>query len=385
MRIGGVLLLCLAVLACSSDETADPDACEVHQHDAAHAVDLEETLYHSPSVYTVRLHLGGQKIDFVADTGSSNLIVRGDSELCPDCSGSSAERYRPAAGQTAGQTFSVNYGSGSGSVRVFTDSVGLACGDPVDDYNFGVITEDRGLPNVLGLAYRSLAHTGFEPFFDQLVDRHGLANEFSMLLCGSHSGSHVTLGGRDSRRVDDSAYRWAKIVEERYYAVSAQALKLDGGATFSGGQSELAFPASGTTIVDSGTTLSLLPAEVTTPLVATLKQTASDAGLEIPDEFWTTTDASNAAYKHSFSEADLAHFPTLQVVLEDSEGQPAVFDMAPETYFKGLYQEADERVFGFRPAGALNILGQVFMENGLIVFDRANQRIGIASNDGLCG
>lgn len=372
------------MIAGCGGQTEDPGACEVHQHDATHSVDLDESLYHSPSVYTVQLRLGSQEIDFVADTGSSNLIVRGGSELCPGCSGSEKERYQSAAGQAAGSTFSVGYGSGSGSVSEFTDSVGLACGDPVDDYTFGVITENQGLPNVLGLAYKSLAHTGLEPFFDQLVARHGLTDEFSMLLCGRRSGSHVTFGGRDSRRVEDSAYRWVGIVEERYYAVSARSLKLDDGSAFEGGQNELSFPASGTTIVDSGTTLSLLPAEVLDPLVATLKQAASTAGLTVPDDFWTATDSSNAAYKHSFSAADLAHFPTLQVLLEDSTGNPAAFEVVPDTYFKALYTEADERVFGFRPAGALNILGQVFMENGLFVFDRANRRIGIAPNDGLC-
>ena len=208
-----------------------------------------------------------------------------------------------------------------------------------------------------------------------------------MLLCGHATGSRIVLGGRDERRADDGSYRWVPIIEESYYVVEARSFQIKGGGTFSGTESTIAFPSSHQTIIDSGTTMNLLPGEMVTAIIALMKQTVQDNNItDIPDAFWTTTDPSDENYSRKIPAAEVALFPTLQVVLRDGDGQDAAFDISPTTYFKAMYKDADEHVFGFRAAtGSHYILGQVFMENGLFVFDRAHKRIGIAPNTGLCG
>ncbi len=402
LLLGG---LCLVVAGCGTgdgDIVNDIDECSIHSHTMSQRAneEIDETLHHTPAEYTVRLLVGDQDIDFVADTGSSNLVIQGDENLCENCTGPENERYHPAESSIGpvGEPFSITYGSGSATFAEYQDVVGLECGDPIDGYTFGVITTNDALPNILGLAYQSLAQgtpppgtdtqtQRLPPFFDQLVEQHGLDNEFSMLLCGHATGSRIVLGGRDERRADDGSYRWVPIIEESYYVVEARSFQIKGGGTFSGTESTIAFPSSHQTIIDSGTTMNLLPGEMVTAIIALMKQTVQDNNItDIPDAFWTTTDPSDENYSRKIPAAEVVLFPTLQVVLRDGDGQDAAFDISPTTYFKAMYKDADEHVFGFRAAtGSPYILGQVFMENGLYVFDRANKRIGIAPNTGFCG
>ncbi len=383
-------MLSLIVAGCEpggGDIVQEKDQCSVHRHPMSQRakVDIDETLHHTPAEYTARLQVGKQDIDFVADTGSSNLIVQGNASLCPTCTGSEDERYQPTEGHSVGADFEISYGSGSATAAEYQDAVGLECGDPIEGYTFGVITTNKGLPNILGLAYQSIARGTLSPFFDQLVEKHGLDNEFSMLLCGHAPGSRIDLGGRDERRPDDASYQWIPLLEESYYVVEARSLQIKGGGTFAG-DSALAFPGSVKTIIDSGTTMALLPSEMVDAIVALMKQTVQDNNItNIPDAFWTTTDPASDDYSHKIPAAEVALFPTLQVMLRDASGQDAAFDISPDTYLKAIFQDADERVFGFRASRSIYILGQVFMENGLYVFDRANKRIGIAPNAGLCG
>jgi hypothetical protein len=146
------------------------------------------------------------------------------------------------------------------------------------------------------------------------------------------------------------------------------------------------FPTTGLrTIVDSGTTLNLIPPDMFNNILNVMIGVQSG----LPQEFFTTQNPGDGTFARNVDDATIARFPTLQVQLRSTTGQTFWLDMTPQTYFKEWTNGT--RIFGFRPTQdlvqfrPLIIMGQVFMENHYVSFDRANSRVGFGDNSALCG
>ena len=272
------ILLAFALIgfcvACSAESGPD-DACRVQHLDLAHHAEgdkqleaLAEGARHRHGVYMATLALGSpaQDLDAIIDTGSANLVVMG-----ADCAGCVSVDYRPSASSTAQDQsvdFSLQYGSASLAAKLVKDLTGLPCGERVEA-TFGVATEVAHLPaSILGLAYAPLAapaNAPVQPWFDAMVEAGVFQDLFSLRLCGpGRPGSHLKLGGVDPT-VDLDKVNYAAVVEERYYAVAPPTFSIGGAILGSG---------AATTIVDSGTTLMLVPYAVHEALVTQLKAAA---------------------------------------------------------------------------------------------------------------
>ena len=378
MKVTWVLIPCLvlAIPACADEQGCELQHFDLEHHagDASGAEALGEAARPRHGVYMATLALGtpAQEVRAIIDTGSANLVVMG-----PGCEGCDAVDYQPELSTTAlapGAAFTVTYGSAGLGATTTTDMVGLPCGDAVEA-SFGVATEVDHLPSsILGLAYQSLAEPAdapLTPWFDAMVEGGLLSDIFSLRLCGPEgSGSHLKLGGMDES-VDASALAYTPIVEERYYAISPP--------SFSMGEAALGEGAA-TSVVDSGTTLLLVPQSVHQALVSALKAAAEAQGVsaQIPEGVWTES-ASDISARATLTEAEVAALPPLTMTLQgEATGDTFQLQVPPERYFRRA--SSGDVYLGVRPGPGMTILGQVFMEGLDVVFDRAQSRVGFATS-----
>ncbi|MDA0712644.1 MAG: pepsin-like aspartyl protease, partial [bacterium] len=113
--------------------------------------DLEEGVSFRAATYQISLKIGNdQQIDVVADTGSSDLVF-------------SSEYYTPTiTSKNLNQSLSLSYGSCNGKAKLYSDNIGLSCGEEVAGEKFALLTGSSGsdsCPNIMGLAYKNLTST----------------------------------------------------------------------------------------------------------------------------------------------------------------------------------------------------------------------------------
>lgn len=361
----------------------------------------------NPSLYYVGLEIGspGQNQILVADTGSSDLVLAGDKSICASCESKTTYTPGASAKDLDRRTLTIEYGSGGGVMDAYSDQVKLACTEEnPSEISFGVMTSAKNLKNgILGLAYAPLSRVGAESgqvFFDELVkNNQGKLNDvFTMTLCGANAGSSIVFGNYDSR-VPTSSLKRTPIVEESHYVVDAKKLLVRGWTNAQGAWVEDA-SAKGSlgdftafdsqthsgirTIVDSGTTMIYFTPEVVRQARALMRAASAKLRTGIPDGFWEATPQS-ADYAINIDAGLIDKFPTLVVQMAGAEGADLELEMAPSTYFKSW--DLGKRVFSFREVGGLDntqILGQVFMENHHVAFERHRKQIGFAPNLAIC-
>lgn len=331
--------------------------------------ELHEGSFYQGATYNISLQIGnGQQIDVVADTGSSDLVI-------------SSQNYQPSqTSRNLNQSLPLSYSSCKGSSSLYSDNIGLACGNEAVNQTFALLASSSAAdscPNIMGLAYANLAATK-TTFFDDLVKFNKMENLFTMVLCGMNPGSQIVLGGQPSKAPDAESIQYTPIVEENYYVINAGAFGVKGGSnlgTLSGHH----------VILDSGTTLSKLPQTLHDTIVAAINSARPDLTTSYPG-FFTATKPSDKDYSLNSKElGDISKLPTFTLEFAGVYNNPSFsLDIPPEIYLKQL--TADLFVFGFRVSqeGEKIILGQTLMDNYYIVFDRANKRIGFASNAGFC-
>ncbi len=367
-RICRILLCCCCFLLAStlhgsgqgSGETAG-SASEHPLSRTEHSLDLDGNVVYGAYTLALRAGTPAQTFEVVADTGSANLILLGDSSLCDNCGDEANQSlYSPSKSSTAqlSQTdFSLHYGSGSLQARKVQDQV--AVGDlAAIDYTFAVATHQTGIQNILGLAYKAVAQpqgAPLTPYFDQLVAQTGIADVFSMRLC-TEGQSKIRFGAAG---VEVSDY--VDIVEEKYYVIAPSKMQVEGGQHL-GRFSVRA-------VVDSATTGLRVPASIHAKILQALSPVAEKNNVDLSHELIQT------------SAAVIEKFPVLQVVIKNTHGEEIDLDISPRTYFGKI------ATVGYRLLiGAMNteqaILGTTFMENYDVVFDRAGKRIGFGSNAG---
>lgn len=371
LLLGVILTLC----ACPQDGqpiSAFPDQCQIIHYDLNHQI-RTENLAVETAEYELKLKVGNQDVGVVVDTGSSNLILIGDASICPGCNADTEYTPGPNAKKNR-EAISLSYGSGSVQAVEYQDTVGFTCNANPISYTFGVATEEKNIPNILGLAYIALAQPEIDPikpFFEQLVDSQGLANVFSLTLCEHLKGSNIKLGGFDPRVAPSDIKLYVPIVEETYYTTNAQSLSVKGSNQILG-----SFGANSKVIIDSGTTMNMLPPAMVDSIIALLKSEGSKVGISFSDNFFNQ-NAGTTVNTQDLDDATVAKLPTLVIQLESTNQGSISLEMSPLTYLKDMDGgNGLKRAFGFRYSSGTLILGQVLMQNYMVVFDRANKRLG---------
>ncbi|KAM4795757.1 cathepsin E [Rhinophrynus dorsalis] len=301
-----------------------------------------------------------QNFTVIFDTGSSNLWVPSVYCTSPACVQHS--RFQPTQSDTysaSGTPFSIQYGTGSLSGVIGVDQV-IVQGIIVQNQQFGESVSEPGttfadaaFDGILGLAYPSLAVGDCTPVFDNMMDQNLVEMPmFSVYMSrdpNSAVGGELIFGGFDTSRFSGQL-NWVPVTTQGYWQIQLDNIQVAGEVVFCSGGCQA--------IVDTGTSMITGPPSDILQLQSAIGATAADGGYGV--------DCST-----------LSEMPIVTFTING-----VGYTLTPEQYM--LQEGQDYCGSGFQgldikpPAGPLWILGDVFIGQYYSVFDRGNNRVGLA-------
>jgi len=375
--------------------------------------------YLTLGAYFTNITIGtpGTQFSVLVDTGSSNTGV--PTFGCPNCGGPKTPTYFPDDSDTSDPiicdsvacsicnpdkdnaedclfgppicasyfdqnlcAFGITYGGGSSALGGVLINDQICLGDLCVDstvsaitaqYNFASNYNDSIFLGILGLTYEHNAcnPTCVVPIYDQIANEGLADNLFSVCLTGTDGGI-LDLGF-----IDDSKYEgdidWVPVIVEDWYNIALLDI-LVGDVSI--GLPEFAYITTNDVIgafVDSGTSIILL-----SPLamqgVTTVFQTDY---CDVPGVCMNTSpNLFSGSFCVPQDVIDIDQFPEVTFVFDGEDGEVMV-DVSPDAYLQLM---GDQYCLGIQSAiGVGAVLGDVFMVDQYIVFDRVNERLGFAT------
>ncbi|XP_069059187.1 pepsin A-like [Pleurodeles waltl] len=311
------------------------------------------TNYMDSSYYgTISIGTPPQEFKVIFDTGSSNLWV--PSVYCSSVSCSNHKKYNPSSSSTykgTSEPLSIAYGTGSMTGYLGYDTVQIESLVDVSQV-FGLAYTEANFfyymnfDGILGLGYPSLAADGATPVFDNLWSQGLISqNLFSVYLSANEdSGSVVTFGG-----YNPSYYRgninWVPLSSKGYWQINLQSITMNGNVIACNGGCQA--------IVDTGTSL-----------IA-----GSYSGVSSIQNAIGATQNSNGEYSVNCN--TMGSLPDIVFTINGVQ-----YPVPASAY---INQSKHSCTSNFQTTGAgLWILGDVFIREYYVVFDRAGDYIGLA-------
>jgi phytepsin len=154
----------------------------------------------------VEIGTPGQKFQVCFDTGSSNLWVPSSKCKFSQIPCDAHEKYdseKSRSYEPNGEDFAIQYGSGSLSGFLSSDTVRLGNSIEIKDQTFAEATKEPGLTflfakfdGILGLGFKEIAVDGVTPVFDNAVAQNQVEkDQFSFWLNRDQDGDGVVDGG----------------------------------------------------------------------------------------------------------------------------------------------------------------------------------------------
>ncbi|NXL83518.1 CATE protein, partial [Alectura lathami] len=304
-----------------------------------------------------------QNFTVIFDTGSSNLWV--PSVYCVSKACNEHTRFQPSRSSTyqpVGTPFSIQYGTGSLTGVIGSDQVTVE-GMTVSNQEFaesvsepGKAFQDAEFDGILGLAYPSLAVDGVTPVFDNMMAQNLVELPiFSVYMSAnpdSSLGGELLFGGFDPSRFMGTL-NWVPVTQQGYWQIQLDNVQVGG---------TVAFCADGCqAIVDTGTSLLTGPTK-------DIKELQKYIGaMPMDGEYVVECSNLNAMPVVTFTINGLPYTLSAQAytLMESSDGMDFCI-----SGFQGMDIAP--------PAGPLWILGDVFIRQYYSVFDRGNNRVGLA-------
>ncbi|KFV16812.1 Embryonic pepsinogen, partial [Tauraco erythrolophus] len=299
---------------------------------------------------TISIGTPPQDFTVVFDTGSPNLWV-------PSvfCAVKNHQLFNPSQSSTyksTGQNLSIQYGTGAMEGIVGSDTVTVAS---LVDTNqlFGLSTTEPGqffvhvkFDGILGLGYPNLAVGGIMPVFDNMVNESLLEeNLFSVYLSRDMTGSVVIFGGIDESYFTGSI-NWISISYQGYWQISMDSIIVN--------SQEVACSGGWQAIVDTGTSLVAGP-----PSGISSIQRAVGARQDTYGEYNVNCSSISAMPDVIFVINGVQYPVSALAYTEQNDQGPCI----------SSFQNT---------SGDLWILGDVFIRVYYSIFDRANNRVGLA-------
>ncbi|XP_071434692.1 cathepsin E [Pithys albifrons albifrons] len=304
-----------------------------------------------------------QNFTVVFDTGSSNLWVPSVYCVSKACAGHA--KFQPTQSSTyqvVGTPFSIQYGTGSLTGLIGSDQV-VVEGITVNNQQFaesisepGKTFLDAAFDGILGLAYPSLAVDGVTPVFDNMMAQNLVELPlFSVYMSQnpeSSLGGELLFGGFDTSRFTGTL-NWVPVTQQGYWQIQLDNVQVGGRVTFCANGCQA--------ILDTGTSLLTGPTKDVKNLQNYIGAVSVDGEYAV--------ECSN-----------LSVMPDVTFTIN---GLPYTLNAQAYT----LMEQSDGMTFclsGFQgndippPAGPLWILGDVFIRQFYSVFDRGNNRVGLA-------
>ncbi|KAG8430873.1 hypothetical protein GDO86_019830 [Hymenochirus boettgeri] len=301
-----------------------------------------------------------QNFTVIFDTGSSNLWV--PSVYCGSPACAEHKRFQPTLSNTYspnGNNFSIQYGTGSLSGVIGTDNVNVQ-GILVKNQQFGESVSEPGstfadakFDGILGLAYPAIAVGGCTPVFDNMMAQNlvemPMFSVYMSRIPNAVVGGELIFGGFDPSRYSGQL-NWVPVTIQGYWQIQLENIQINGEVVFCSGGCQA--------IVDTGTSMITGPSSDIVQLQNIIEATAENGDYEV------VCSNLNQMPVVSFTINGLAYTLTPeQYTIQDGDG-----------YCSSGFQGLDIAP----PAGPLWILGDVFIGQYYSVFDRGNNRVGLA-------
>ncbi|KFW03576.1 Cathepsin E, partial [Eurypyga helias] len=303
-----------------------------------------------------------QNFTVVFDTGSSNLWVPSAYCVSKACNLTPFRQIETGTYQMVGTPFSIQYGTGSLTGVIGSDQV-VVEGLTISNQQFAESVSEPGkafldaeFDGILGLAYPSLSVDGVTPVFDNMMAQNLVELPmFSVYMSTnpeSSLGGEVLFGGFDPSRFTGTL-NWVPVTRQGYWQIQLDNIQLGGTVTFCKNSCQA--------IVDTGTSLITGPTK-------DIKELQNYIGA-MPVDGEYAVECSN-----------LNVMPEVTFTIN---GLP--YTLSAQDYT--LMEYSDNMAFctsGFQgmdippPDGPLWILGDVFIRQFYSVFDRGNNRVGLA-------
>ncbi|XP_043356287.1 gastricsin-like isoform X4 [Dermochelys coriacea] len=297
------------------------------------------------------------------DTGSSNLWV--PSTYCQSQACTTHTLFNPSASSTYssdGQTFSLQYGSGSLTGVFGYDTVTIQ-DISITKQEFGLSETEPGtsfvyaqFDGILGLGFPAIAAGGATTVMQGLMQENLIDSPlFSFYLSGQEGiqdGGELLFGGVDSNLYSGQIV-WTAVTQDAYWQIGIEGFSVDGQSTGwcrSGCQG----------IVDTGTSLLTAPQEIFVQLM-------EDIGAQ-----------ENGYGEYVVSCSSIDSMPTISFTISGTS-----FPLSPSAYV--LQSNSRECVVGISPTYLPSqngqprwILGDVFLRSYYSVYDVGNSKVGFA-------
>uniref|UniRef100_A0A8C5SFD4 Peptidase A1 domain-containing protein n=1 Tax=Laticauda laticaudata TaxID=8630 RepID=A0A8C5SFD4_LATLA len=295
------------------------------------------------------------------DTGSSNLWV--PSVYCQSQPCHNHPLFNPSQSSTyssKGQTFSMQYGSGS-LTGVFGYDTVTVSSIPITNQEFGLSETEPGsaflyskFDGILGLAYPSLSSGGATTVMQEMIRENLIdAPVFSFYLSRFQNGGALILGGIDSSLYTGQIH-WSPVTQELYWQIAIDGFMINNQVTNWCSQGCQA-------IVDTGTSLLTVPGQFFIQLMQKLGAQQNNYG-----EFVVNCN-------------DLQSMPTITFIING-----VYFPLTPSDFV--LQNSKDYCQVAIMPTylpsqngQPLWILGDVFLRSYYSVYDLGNNRVGFAA------
>jgi len=298
------------------------------------------------------------------DTGSSNLWV--PSVYCQSAPCSNHPLFNPNESSTYssnGQTFSIQYGSGSLTGVFGYDTVTIQ-GISITNQEFGLSETEPGsafvyskFDGILGLAYPSLSAGGATTVMQGMIQESLLnAPVFSFYLSqqpSSEDGGALIFGGVDSSLFNGQIY-WTPVTQDLYWQIGIDSFYVDNQITNWCSQGCQG-------IVDTGTSLLTVPGQVYGELMQYIGAQQNGYG------------------EYVVSCNNIQNLPTISFVINGVS-----FPLSPSAYI--LQYSGGNCQVGMMPTylpsqngQPLWILGDVFLRSYYSVYDLGNNQLGFAA------
>ncbi|XP_078514919.1 pepsin A-like isoform X2 [Lissotriton helveticus] len=309
--------------------------------------------YFDTSYYgTISIGTPPQDFTVIFDTGSANLWVPSVDCSSPACL--NHNKFDPSSSstfQSTNENLAIHYGKGSMTGVLGYDTVQV--GDlVVTNQAFGLCTTEAQhftnspFDGILGMAYPSDAHDDATPVFDNMWNQ-GLLSEdlFSVYLSkDGDSGSVMIFGGIDLSYYSGEL-NWVPVSKQRYWQISIDSVSMNGNVVACDGGCQA--------IVDTGTT----------------NLDASPAGLASIASAIGASENSDGEY-----EVDCSAISSLPDIVFTIGGVD--YPVPASAYISGT--QCNVKI---HPNHRHWVLGDVFIREYYVVFDSANNAIGLASSN----